>query len=50
MRLHDGTLNRLPHETFVEEAMLAADLEAQSSGILRKIAESSGMTHDLAKL
>ena len=35
MRLHYGTLNHLPQETFVAEAKLAADLEAQSPGILR---------------
>ena len=29
MRLHYGTLNHLPRETFVAEAKLAADLEAQ---------------------
>ena len=28
-RLHDGTLNHLPRETFVAEAKLAADLEAR---------------------
>ncbi len=40
MRLHYGTLNHLPCETFAAEAKLAADLEGQSPGILRKIAES----------
>ena len=49
MRLHYGTLNHLPRETFAAEAKLAADLEAQSPGILRKIAESMGMATDFAK-
>ena len=49
MRLHYGTLNHLPRETFVAEAKLAADLEGQSPGILRKIADSMGMSHDFAK-
>ena len=49
MRLHYGTLNHLPRETFAAEAKLAADLEAQSPGILRKIAESMGMENDFAK-
>ena len=49
MRLHYGTLNHLPRETFVAEAKLAADLEAQSPGILRKIAESMGLADDFAK-
>ena len=49
MRLHYGTLNHLPGETFVTEAKLAADLERQSPGILRKIAESMGMADDFAK-
>ena len=49
MRLHYGTLNHLPRETFVAEAKLAADLDAQSPGILRKIAESIGMADDFAK-
>ena len=49
MRLHYGTLNHLPRETFVAEAKFAADLEAQSPGILRKIAESMGMADDFAK-
>ncbi len=31
------------------EAKFAADLEAQSPGILRKIAESMGMADDFAK-
>lgn len=48
MRLHYGTLNHLPRETFVEEARLAADLEAQSPGILRRIADSMGMADDFA--
>ena len=46
---HFGTLNHLPRETFVAEARLAADLEAQSPGIPRKIAESMGMAEDFAK-
>jgi hypothetical protein len=49
MRLHYGTLNHLPRETFAAEAKLAADLEAQSPGILRKIADSMGMADDFAK-
>ena len=49
MRLHYGTLSHLPRETFAEEARLAADLELQSPGILRKIAESMGMADDFAK-
>ena len=49
MRLHYGTLNHLPRETFVAEAKLAADLDAQSPGILRKISESMGMADDFAK-
>lgn len=49
MRLHYGTLNHLPRETFMAEAKLAADLEAQSPGILRKIADSMGMADDFAK-
>jgi hypothetical protein len=48
MRLHYGTLNHLPRETFAAEAKLAANLEAQSPGILRKIAESMGMADDFA--
>ena len=46
---HVGTLNHLPRETFEAEAKLAADLEGQSPGILRKIAESMGMGTDFAK-
>ena len=49
MRLHYGTLNHLPRKTFAAEAKLAADLEGQSPGILRKIAESMGMEDDFAK-
>ena len=49
MRLHYGTLNHLPRETFVAEATLAFDLERQSPGILRKIAESMGLADDFAK-
>ena len=49
MRLHYGTLNHLPRETVEAEAKLAADLEGQSPGILRKIAESMGMADDFAK-
>ena len=49
MRLHYGNLNHLPRETLVAEAKLAADLEGQSPGILRKIAESMGMVDDFAK-
>ena len=49
MRLRYGTLNHLPRETFLAEAKLAADLEGQSPGILRKIADSMGMADDFAK-
>ena len=49
MRLHYGTLNCLPRETFAAEAKPAADLEGQSPGILRKIAESIWMADDFAK-
>ena len=49
MRLHYGTLNHLPRETFVAEAELAVDLEGQSPGILRTIAESMGKADDFAK-
>ena len=49
MRLHYGTLNNLPRETFAAEAKLAAELEGQLPGILRKIAESMGMADDFAK-
>lgn len=49
MRLHFGVLNHLPRDTFVAEALLAADLESASPGILRKIAESMGMAEDFAK-
>jgi hypothetical protein len=49
MRLHYGVLNHLPRDIFVAEALLAADLEIGSPGILRKIAESMGMGEDFAK-
>ena len=49
MRLHYGTLNHLPRETFVAGAKFAADLEGRSPGILRKIVESMGTAHDFAK-
>ena len=49
MRLHYSTLNHLQRETFVTEAKLASDLECQSPGILRKIAERMGMADDFAK-
>ena len=49
IRLHYGTLSDLPRETFVAEAKLAADLERQAPGILRKIADSMGMADDFAK-
>ncbi len=49
MRLHYGTLNHLPRETFAEEAKLAAEMERQSPGTLRRIAESMGMADDFAK-
>ena len=49
MRLHYGTLNHLPRETFVSEAKLAADLESQSPGILRRIADSMRRADDFAK-
>ena len=49
MRLHYGTLSHLPPETFAEEAKLAADLERQSPGTLRRIADSMGLADDFAK-
>ena len=49
MRLHYGTLNHLPRETFVAEAKLASDLDCQSPGLLRRIAESMGLADDFAK-
>ncbi len=49
IRLHYGTLNHLPRETFAAEAKLVADLEAQSPGILRKIADNMGMAEDFPK-
>ena len=49
MRLHYGTLSHLPPETVVEEAKLAADLEHQSPGTLRRIADSMGLADDFAK-
>ena len=49
MRLHYGTLNDLPRETFVAEAKLASDLEGQSPGFLGKIAEFMGMADEFAK-
>ena len=42
-------MNHLPRETFVAEAKLAADLEGQSPGILRKIVDSMGMADDFTK-
>ena len=48
MRLHYGTLSHLPRETFAAEAKLAADLERQAPGILRKIADSMGLGDDFA--
>jgi hypothetical protein len=47
--LHYGTLSHLPRETFGAEAKLAADLERQAPGILRKIADSMGMAEDFAE-
>ena len=49
MRLQYGTLSHLPRETFVAEAKLAAALENESPGILRKIAKSMGLADDFAK-
>jgi len=49
MRLHYGTLSHLPPETFAEEPKLAADLERQSPGTLRRIADSMGFADDFAK-
>ena len=49
MRLHYGVLNHLPRDIFVAEALLAADLESGSPGILQKIADSLGMAEDFAK-
>ena len=48
MRLHYGTLNHLPPETFAEEAKLAAEMERQSPGTLRRIADSMGLGDDFA--
>ena len=48
MRRQSGTLNHLSRETFVVEAKHASNLEGQSPGILRKIAESMGMAYDFA--
>jgi len=49
MRLHHHTLNHLPREVFAAEAKLAADLERQSPGSLREIAESMGMEGEFAQ-
>ncbi len=49
MRLQYNTLDHLPRETFAEEAKLAAEMERQSPGTLRRIAESMGMADDFAK-
>ncbi len=49
IRLHHHTLNHLPREVFVAEAKLAADLERQSPGSLREIAQDMGMEGDFAK-
>ena len=49
MRLHYGTLSHLPPETFAEEAKLAAEMERQSPGTLRRIADSMGLADDFAK-
>lgn len=49
MRLHYHTPNHLPRETFVAEPKLGADLEGQSRGILRKIADGMGMFDDFTK-
>lgn len=49
IRLHYGVLNHLPRDIFVAEALLAADLESGSPGILQKIADSLGMAEDFAK-
>ncbi len=49
MRLHYGTLNHLPPETDPEEAKLAAEMERQSPGTLRRIADSMGLADDFAK-
>ena len=49
MCLHYGTLNHLPPETFAEEAKLAAEMERQSPGTLRRIADSMGFADDFAK-
>ena len=49
MRLQYGTLSQLPYETFAAEATLAADMDRQAPGILRRIADSMGMADDFAK-
>ena len=43
MRLQYGTLDHLPHETFVAETALARQCEEASPGFLRGVAESYGM-------
>ena len=49
MRLHHHTLNHLSREVFVAEAKIAADLERQSPGSLREIAQDMGMEGEFAK-
>jgi hypothetical protein len=43
MRLQYGTLDRLPRETFALEAGLAAAMERDQPGVLRRLADSFGM-------
>lgn len=47
--LHSGTLIHLPCDTFAVVAKLAADLEIQSPGIFRKIADAVGCDDGFAK-
>ncbi len=49
MRQRHHTLNHLPREVFVVEAKLAAEMERQSPGSLREIAECMGKEGEVAK-
>lgn len=42
MRIEYGTLDHLPHSTFVEEVQLARHIEAQEPGYLASVKESYG--------
>ena len=46
MRLQYGTLDHLPHETFVEEVQIAKACEAADPSYLKGVAESYGMAKD----